>query len=99
MAYLICLFFPSFISLKKLISQNDKNIDILIKYVCINLIVNFFSFFVVWLITNSTSLIDANIMTIPFFIKYLFISSCIALALPNIYSILKNNIKIEAKRK
>ena len=99
MAYLICLFFPTFISLRKIIKKNDNILNIIIKYTNLNIVINFFSFLIVWLFTNSNSVINNSIMTIPFFIKYLLISSMFALFLPNIYNFLKNNFKIKIERK
>jgi len=98
MTYLICLFFPSFISLRKFISKGEDAFSIFMKYVYINISVNLVSFTVVWFATKSRALIDNNIMSIPFFVKYLFVSSFISLILPKIYSFFKNDFSIRIER-
>ena len=99
MLYLICLFFPSFIGLKQLISSDDNRYSIFLKYIYINIVVNLLGFLIVWLYSKSNSLIDDNIMTIPFFVKFLFVTSCISFFVPKIYLFIKNNVSIKIERK
>ena len=100
MTYLICLFFPSFICLKSFIKKSDEKFDIFIKYIYINIIVNFLAFVVVFIYSRSNSIIDNNIMTIPFFIKYLLVSSVISFMMPKLYVFFKKDfsIKVEIKK-
>ena len=98
MIYFICLFFPTFICLKQFISKDDKFINILIKYTGLNILINILGFSFVWLYSHSNSLIDNNIMTIPFFIKYLCITSIISLLIPKAYKYIKNNYSFEVNK-
>jgi len=98
MLYFICLFLPSFIGLNKITNKEDKVINIIIKYSYINVFVNLFSFATVWFFTENNSVIDNQIMTISFFVKYLLCSVSIAFVFPYVYNTFNEKFKVEVKK-
>ncbi|MBQ6477604.1 MAG: hypothetical protein IJI43_04145 [Bacilli bacterium] len=93
----ICLFFPTLIAMGKDI--NTKNIyKVIYDYAMYNLSINFISFLIVRVVTQSQLVIDSNLWTMKFTLKYIILSSFIALILPKVIEFLKKNFSISIKR-
>lgn len=95
---LICLFFPAFISLKKVVDKKDRIIDIIIKYATYNVFVNLITIYLFRVLKGENYVINSDVFTESFSVAYLLISSIVAYIIPRIALYMKKNIKIEIER-
>lgn len=102
MQSIICLFFPTFISIsiiKRRNKQNNK--EILFKYPIYNIFINLIAFLITsFYLKNNTVLFSEIFNNLSFCIKYLCLTIFISLFLPYIIEFLKKNInfKLEIKK-
>ena len=95
---LICLFFPAFISLKKVVDKKDKVIDIVIKYAIYNVFLNLITIYIFRVLKGENYVINNNIFTESFSLAYLLISIIVAYIIPRIALYMKKNVKIEIEK-
>lgn len=97
----ISFFFPSFISLfiEYKNNSNIKKEELFFYYFIFNLIINIIMImFVSFTHKFEYFIFNENIFCLNFSIKYIFISSVIAIFLPFIIRSVKKNIKISVKQ-
>ena len=95
---IICLFFPTFISLKKVVDKKDRVIDIIIKYGVYNVFINLITIYIFKVLKGANYVINSNVFTESFSVAYLLISTIVAFIIPRIALYMKKNIKIEIER-
>ena len=97
MVNIICLFFPTFISIYILNNKKRRNrSELLIIYPIYNIFVNLISFIVSSLYIKDQINIVTSFNNLNFVIKYLLLSCFWALLMPSILEFLKKNISVSS---
>ena len=93
----ICLFLPSFISIKRNLKKEEKNIlSIIIKYCEYNIVINYLvlmSYFI--LNSKKVMLVDRDMFTLKFGLEYIMMAVLLAFVLPIFVDFIKKNVKIQ----
>lgn len=97
----ICLFFPTLISLG--ILERNKVLEnnlysFIMNYGIYNLIINFIMLFIVCVYTGfETKLINDELFSASFCLKYIIISTVIAVLIPYVYLLMRKNMIVEVE--
>ena len=99
MIQLICLFFPSFLSVwitEKIQKKDFKLKEFIYHFILYTTIINFLIFLIVYVMSNSSiDYLSEHIFTLLFTIKYLIFALCFACIFPFMFNILKNNFEFK----
>ena len=99
---LICLFFPTFISLSIIKKRKSYSYsELIFKYPVYNVIINFALFIVIRIYIKGDIITNSIFNNLNFCIKYLLLSVIISLSLPYIIEFICKNIefKIEVRKR
>ena len=92
----ICLFLPSFISLSKLNVESFNFYKLIIIYSKYNIAINFLVFlFYQALNPKNIVVINKNMFTVNFGLKYLLLATIFANILPTIIKLINENIQLK----